>query len=548
MTHHDEAPFGRGYGGRAYKSEGTKRGGLKRAANYAGTRTPTKWKVEALEAREKAEGVDFEMEAAPARVVDPQQVTLDDETLLVADAARSSLAVYLGLVHRTDDGRQAIPPQHLLDLVIPVIEDDSLGDTLIIAPPGSVKTNTMIGACAWWLGQDPSLHVGYVCNTGPEAVKRSLAVRDVIEQSGEYGVVFPKVKPNKARGWAADNWYLERPNIMDKNPSLVAFGVGGGLGARLHRIVLDDIADEDNQRTENQRQYLWKWMGETIKTRLHPTKGRAILIMTRWHAEDPAAYAIEKGWHVLRIPAVNDAGESYWPEYYPRTWLSCVNDLHNPDGQCCMKKELGVLGFARQYLGVVENEDTAIFKRGWWRRFEKEPEWVRGVISVDTAGWERNDHSDYTVMAAWVTDGVKFYCLEVRRDRWSFNEAVREARAMQADFGLPILVEDVPWARPLIQHLQSVTWGVLPHKPGSRSKENRARAIAPIVESGDVLLPTVGSWVEPFMAEHAVFPYGKNDDQVDTTSMAVGYLNRRRGVTGVRPGKPWVRTMEEVSA
>ncbi len=471
----------------------------------------------------------------------------EDEALLAA--ARSDLGTYIALIHKTDDGLPALPPRHLDELVIPAIEDDSLGHTLIVAPPGSVKTNTMIGAAGWWLGRDPTLHVAYVCNTGPEAEKRSMAVRDIVEYSGLYRTMFPNVKPNVKRGWKQEGWYLERPNLADKNPSFVAFGVGGGLGARLHRVILDDVADEDNQKTELQRKYVWKWLSETVMTRLHPSKGRAVMICTRWHEEDPAAFAIERGWTVIHIPALNEQQESYWPDYFPTKFLACPNDEH-PEGQCCMKKQLGSLGFARQYLGVVTNEDSSIFKRGWWGFCEDLPEtYFRGAITVDTAGWDNQKQTgDFAVLSAWFTDGMEhFICADVQRGRWSFNEVEQIALNMRAQFHVPVVVEDVPWARPLIDRLKvSLGSGVVPWKVQGRSKQNRAESVAPLVEQGAVMLKR-GSWNGAFIDEHSSFPSGKHDDQVDTTSMALMYL-ARNVARKPRIGQPFRRDWSLLTA
>lgn len=473
----------------------------------------------------------------------------EDEALLVA--AREDLGTYLFLAHKTDDGDAALPPRHLYERVIPAIEDDSLGHTLIVAPPGSVKTNTMIGAAGWWLGRDPTMHIAYVCNTAPEAEKRAMAVRDIVEMSGVYKTIFPGVKPNPKRGWKQDAWYLERKNLADKNPSFVAFGVGGGLGARLHRVILDDIADEDNQRTELQRQYVWKWLAETVMTRLHPEKGRAVMICTRWHEEDPAAFAYERGWTVVHIPALDEQGQSYWPEYFPTSYLACPNDEH-PSGQCCMKKQLGSLGFARQYLGVVTNEDTAIFKRSWWGLYDERPDsCYAGAITVDTAGWDNQKQTgDFAVLSAWYTDGQeRYYCDDVQRGRWSFNEVEQIAVNMRSEHRVPVVVEDVPWARPLIDRLKVVLGsGVIAWKVQGRSKQNRAESVAPLVEAGSVFLRRA-PWNGQFIEEHASFPHGKHDDQVDTTSMALMYLARNgRPRSIVRVGLPFRRDWSQLTA
>lgn len=478
----------------------------------------------------------------------PRLPTVED---VLVQEARESLAVYIGIMHKTDDGKTAIPPKHLLDIVIPAIEDDSLGNTLIVAPPGSAKTNTMLGACAWWLGRDPAIHVGYICNTAAEAEKRSLAIRDIIELSPLYHALFPQTKANPKRGWKQDAWYLERPNLMDKNPTLIAVGVEGAiLGARLHRILLDDICDEQNQLTDESRAKVHKWLGETVMTRLHPTKGRAIHITTRWHEQDAAAWCIERGWTYIRIEALNDAHESYWPEYYPAEWLACEGE-HNPAGECCKKKQLGSDGFARQYMGEIMDLGNVRFKPQNWQEYERVPDdAVRGIITIDTAGWdEKNPRGDFAVISAWKTDGHNFYVLDVERGQWAFNEVEMRARNMQQTYGLPILVEDVPWAKPLIQRLQKETWGVMPWKVQGRSKFNRAEAVVPIQEAGNCFLPKNAPWKREFIREHQMFPRGSHDDMVDTTAMALGWLSRYAGRrTASSTGKPWKRDYAGVSA
>ena len=222
------------------------------------------------------------------------------------EAARKSLAAYLPLVFLTDEGLPAVAPHHIAEQVIPVLEDDSLGHTLIVAPPGAAKTNTMIAAASWWLGQDPRQHVGFFSNTDRQAYRRSVAVRDVISQSPVYGRLFPGVHPDRAKGWAEFEWYLERANVGDKDASYMAGGVGSPiLGARLDRAILDDIADEENMATEYQREKVVRWLEKTLMTRLTPG-ARVVKICTRWHEQDPAAWAISRGWHVVHIKAIDD--------------------------------------------------------------------------------------------------------------------------------------------------------------------------------------------------------------------------------------------------
>ena len=253
----------------------------------------------------------------------PRKVILGQAEQLIVERARQKLSVYLGLVHMTDEGRQAIPPAHLLSTIIPAIQNDALGHTVIVAPPGSIKTRTLMGACAWWLGRDPSCHVAYVCNSEPKAQERSMVIRDLMERSPQFRAVFPDCLPDKTRGWNQSSWFLKRKNLTDNNPSFLAVGMTGDIqGARVHRFVWDDINDDDNMRSELQRNQL-KVKLETIHLpRMDdPALGRGIMISNRFHEDDSAQWAIDQGWTYIHIPAINEEGESYWPERWPRERL-----------------------------------------------------------------------------------------------------------------------------------------------------------------------------------------------------------------------------------
>lgn len=307
-----------------------------------------------------------------------------------AEAARANLAAYLPLVHRTDGGLPAIPPRHLRDIVIPVLQDDSLGHTVIIAPPGSAKTNTSIGAAGWWLGHNQTQHIGFFSNTDRQAYRRSVAVRDTIDLNPAYHRIFPQVQPDRQKGWAEFEWFLRRPDVSDKDASFTAGGVGSPiLGARLDRIFFDDIADRENMATAHQRGKVIEWLETTAMTRLTPG-GRAIMICTRWGKDDPAAWAIAHGWHVVHIPAVDDEGHSYWPE----RWSD--EDLTPATLNMTLRR------FMLMYLGVVRLDETpgALWKQSNLdaNRVEELPELARIVVAVDPAVTAGEDSDDTGMM------------------------------------------------------------------------------------------------------------------------------------------------------
>ena len=53
------------------------------------------------------------------------------------------------------------------------------------------------------------------------------------------------------------------------------------------------------------------------------------------------------------------------------------------------------------------------------------------------------------------------------------------------------------------------------------SKEARASAVTPMIESGNVYIPATAAWKDVFLLEMSIFPKGKNDDQVDSMTQAL---------------------------
>lgn len=486
---------------------------------------------------------------------------------------RDSLASFIPAVYLTDAGAPAIPPAHLRR-IIEVLEDDSLGDTVIIAPPGSIKTNTLIAACAWWLGRDPTQHIGFFSNTDRQAYRRSVAVRDTITRNGKYAAIFPELLPDRGKGWAEYEWFVQRPDVGDKDASFMAAGVGSAIqGSRLDRGLLDDIADKKNMATELQREKVIEWLRDQVMTRRSP-HSRFVMICTRWHESDPASWAISQGWRVIHLPALvrqEDGGyQSYWPSRWPLNRLACADDRHgladplwvateeqdkppcwverDEDGRIvrqgnCWKMLMGSRAFALTFQGDVSPEEGAMFRREKWRRYQVLPaELDDGAIVIDTATDDKST-GDPFALAVWRKSGWKYYLERVYNRPTSFTDQQKvtaDARARSSrsdrDPGLAIYIEEVPWSLPLITSMNEQVGRVVGVKPGGRSKVARAMAAVPYVEAGNVYLPeprpgeTTADFiarcgdVEAFIEQHAAFPNGAHDDMVDTTSLALFVL------------------------
>ena len=112
----------------------------------------------------------------------------------------------------------------------------------------------------------------------------------------------------------------------------------------------------------------------------------------------------------------------------------------------------------------------------------------------------------------------------------------------QADlFGAStVLIEDCASGIALIQQLRDDGFYKLQACKPKGSKFERLQAQTAVIEAGLILLPADASWKEDYLFELMMFPAGKYDDQVDSTSQALAWLAQPGG------GYAWLQTMDEV--
>ena len=315
---------------------------------------------------------------------------------------------------------------------------------------------------------------------------------------------------------------------------LHAAGVGTGLtgfGGTL--MVLDDpVKDREQADSELYREHAWSWYQEVFLTRLQ-RNGVVVVMGTRWHEDDI----------IGRIR--NSAGASDWTTLTVPYLAEPHDVLGRAIGEPLMlfgkppsveKGEISAYSFAALYQQHPTPMAGGLFKRADFKRYATLPPdrideagriysgpW-HVIMTVDSA-WNEGVGHDFSVVATWATDGRDFYLLNIWRRQVEFPDlkaAIREQFTGQRWRPRAIFVEDKANGRPLVQELRRTGMPVVPRIPVG-SKIARADAVTPWFQSGHVYIPEA-SWAPQWIEEHASFPNGTYDDQVDTTSAALKEL------------------------
>tara|TARA_R110002074_G_scaffold94547_1_gene206384 strand:+ start:385 stop:1134 length:750 start_codon:yes stop_codon:yes gene_type:complete len=166
-------------------------------------------------------------------------------------------------------------------------------------------------------------------------------------------------------------------------------------------------------------------------------------------------------------------------------------------------------------------------KHAWFNRYDltSKPGFTRIIQSWDCAS-KASQLADHSVCTTWgVTFKNEIFLLHVFRARLEYPELKRKVREMAEQFRAGIiLIEDTSAGVQLIQELQREGFARIVAIKPQGDKVMRMAAQTPIIEAGRVFIPRDAPWLPDFLHELAMFPRGRFDDQVDSTSQALAFI------------------------
>lgn len=398
----------------------------------------------------------------------------------------------------------------------------------IALPPRSLKSIIVsVALPAWLLGHDPLLHI--VCASyGQELADQLSSDCRRVMLSPWYRRLFPAtVLDKRAVGHLATTMGGKR----------YATSVGGtltGMGADV--IIVDDPMKPDQALSDAERTRINEWVHHTLFTRLNKkADARIIIVQQRLHEDDMIGRVKDiGGFELLAFPAIAQEDE----EHIIRTPFGSIThsrkmgEALHPERESLAVLErqrllLGTEFFAAQYLQSPTPPGGGLVKIDWFMRYDPgtKPHFKTTIQSWDCAS-KASQLADHSVCTTWgVTYDKKIYLLHVWRGRLEYPELKRKVRelAEQHRAGV-VLVEDTSAGIQLLQELQREGFArIKPVKPKG-DKVMRMALQTAAIEAGWVFIPREAPWLADYLHEHAMFPKGKFDDQVDSTSQALSYI------------------------
>ena len=151
----------------------------------------------------------------------------------------------------------------------------------------------------------------------------------------------------------------------------------------------------------------------------------------------------------------------------------------------------------------------------------------RGRKSRHRQASKASELSDYSVCTTWLVKGNDCYLIDVVRERLEYPRLKKRILAEFVRHNSPtLLIEDTGSGTCLIQELRRAV-RLIPVKPEG-DKITRMSTQSAKIEAGQVWLPEKAPWLDEFKTEILQFPKGRHDDQVDSMSQFLGWLDRRK--------------------
>lgn len=336
----------------------------------------------------------------------------------------------------------------------------------------------------------------------------------------------------KESAWSQRRIYVKRSR-RGKDPTVEAVGVGGAItGGHFDIIILDDVEDDENTRTEERLRSLVQWFNGTVMQLREPHTKMIVVGTVKTLGQDiynsimknpvwstvvrsailtPALDEIEYepvmagDGRVIGVTVKTANVKTLWPSRWPieallLEMLSSVRSI-----------------WIREKLNDLRAMAGKVFRREWFKYFEEMPVQFEEIVQAWDTAFEENNEADYSVCVTLGMFGGKAHVVDVFRERLEFP-ALQTAMIEQYKRWTPrvVVVEDRASGKSAIQVLQKESrLPITGIQPGGRDKAARARAVTPYYESGRVMHRTGTAWLDVFENELALFPEGEHDDQVD---------------------------------
>ena len=390
---------------------------------------------------------------------------------------------------------------------------------LILSPRGIGKSTCLtVVRVIYELLKNPDIRILIVSNTAIQAEVFLREIKSHFEQNEKLIEIFGNLVGNK---WDSKEINVSNRKSFAKESNVSCIGVGGAIIGRHYDLILgDDLVDEENSRTEMQRERFRVWYYKVLDPTLEPD-ARIFVHGTRYYPGDHYGQLIksDEDYKHKVFPALREVDKgkgdgpnkdliSLWPEKQSVEWL------------LKKKRATGTVIFNSQYQNDTKSMEGAIFKFEWFKYYDILPDKLVIFQGIDLA-ISKSDTADYFCIATIGKDEFgRIYIIDIYKDRISFLQQTQKIIEKSHQFNpRRVFIESNVYQKSqqeLVTALSDV-----PVKPvyTEIDKVSRAWKLSAKFENGMVFFPKFG--VSGTIDSLVEFPDANHDDEFDAIDLAI---------------------------
>ena len=387
--------------------------------------------------------------------------------------------------------------------------------------------------------KNPNLRILFASKSTTNSKSFLKEVKSHFESNERFTEIFGEYyDPRLVRKWDESEIEVLPRTSGDKEASVTCVGVDGTIVSKHYDVIIsDDLVDEENARTRHMRDKTRIWYYKTLDPCLEPPdpkvphRGEHHHLGTRYHYDDLWGHLLTKELKskTLIIPALDENGNSPWPEKHPPSWFEEK------------KQKAGVIIFNSQFQLNTEAMKGEVFDYDDCQFVEDDqiPKSLKIYMGIDLSVSERDkrDNAQFAIVVIGkdVIDNV--YILDCYLDHISFPSQIKKATKFYEKYDpIRAAVEANAYQKAFYQQIKSLDkdYRFVPIHT-DKDKMTRALKLTPVFEAKRVFFRRN---MESLIDQFVLFPGYPYKDGIDAFDMAhrVSKFRKRRKRRADEPG------------
>lgn len=391
---------------------------------------------------------------------------------------------------------------------------------IIQAPPQHGKSEATVDIVSWLAGRNPDLKTIFASFSQRLGIRANLKLQRIYTKK-VYKDIFPETKLN-SRENTTETTYLRNREILEyveKDGYFRNTTVQGSVtGESLDLGVIDDpIKGRENANSITIRNKTWEWLTDDFLTRFSEYAG-FLMILTRWHIDDPAGRLIEKypKINVITYKAIAEEEDTYrkigdalFPEHKSIEFLNNIKSISNDTFTSLYQQSPIIKGGNLFQVKWIKYISRAMIESITFDKF---------FVTVDSA-LKNQEKNDFTVYSAFGVFDNRLYFLDMFRGKPLSKEREVTARDFyNRNNNYPfqgMYLEQKASGIDLFQRMSDDGFMVYEIERNT-DKIFRANNNINYIEIYGLYVAEDLPNVSEFISEYEQFPNSKNDDIIDT--------------------------------